>query len=580
MPRKPLEQDAEARERLRAALAPHLALAMVFSLAVNTLFLASPLYMMQLYGRVLNSRSLETLASLSVVLLLALAAMGAADAARGRLLARAAARAERRLAEAAPEGRQADRLRDLGALRAFLSGAGATTLCDAPFTLLFLGLLFLLHPALGLVATLGAAAILAAVLVGRWRSRARERRIAAGEAELRELGGVLDADRGDLAAFGARAGLSGRLTAGVLALGGLRQSVDEGAAAVGAFTRTVRMIAHSAALAAGAVLTLEGQLAPAAMLAAAILAGRALGPMESLLGALRQAAAAREALDRLTRRRPAPTAAAPLRLTGAGAAVEARRATVMIPGDRRPALRGVSAGIAAGEVVAVVGESGAGKSTLARALAGVVPLDGGQARVAGAEPAAMDARDRARLIGWMPQDVELHSGTVAENIAGFREASDAEIGAAVDAAGLRQAIERLPGGVGFQVGAGGRDLTPGLRQRVALARALFGKPALVVLDQPTSQADAEGEVAALNAIRGLKAAGVTVIVISHKPVMAALADRILLMRDGMIEQFEPRERVIGLMRRTIGPESPAGTAPAAPPVAPPVPAQPLKEAAR
>jgi len=570
MPARPPEQDAEARARVRAALAPHLALAMGFSVAVNTLFLASPLYMMQLYGRVLNSRSLETLASLSVVLVLALAAMGAADAARGRLLARAAARAERRLAEAAPAGPQAERLRDLGVLRGFLAGSGATTLCDAPFTLLFLCLLFLLHPLLGLAATLGAVAILAAVLVGRWRARAPERRIAAGEAELRELGAVLDADRGDLAAFGAREGLSARLTGGVQALGALRRSLDESAAALGAFTRTVRMLAHSAALAAGAVLTLDGQLAPAAMLAAAILAGRALGPMESLLGALRQAAAARAALDRLTRRRPAAPAVSPLRLSGAGAALEARRATVMIPGQRRPALRGVSAEIEAGEVIAVAGESGAGKSTLARALAGVAPLDGGQVLVAGAEPAAMDPRDRARLIGWMPQDVVLHPGTVAENIAGFSEAPPEAIRAAADAAGLRAAIERLPGGFGFEVGPGGRDLTPGLRQRVALARALFGAPALVVLDQPTSQADAEGEVAALNAIRALKAAGTTVVVISHKPVMAALADRILLMRDGLIEQFEPRERVIGLMRRTIGPGAPAPVAPAS---------QTLKEAA-
>lgn len=570
MPARPPEQDAEARARLRAALAPHLALAMGFSVAVNTLFLASPLYMMQLYGRVLNSRSLETLASLSVVLVLALAAMGAADAARGRLLARAAARAERRLAEAAPAGPQAERLRDLGVLRGFLAGSGATTLCDAPFTLLFLCLLFLLHPLLGLAATLGAVAILAAVLVGRWRARAPERRIAAGEAELRELGAVLDADRGDLAAFGAREGLSARLTGGVQALGALRRSLDESAAALGAFTRTVRMLAHSAALAAGAVLTLDGQLAPAAMLAAAILAGRALGPMESLLGALRQAAAARAALDRLTRRRPAAPAVSPLRLSGAGAALEARRATVMIPGQRRPALRGVSAEIEAGEVIAVAGESGAGKSTLARALAGVAPLDGGQVLVAGAEPAAMDPRDRARLIGWMPQDVVLHPGTVAENIAGFSDAPPDAIRAAADAAGLRAAIERLPGGFGFEVGPGGRDLTPGLRQRVALARALFGAPALVVLDQPTSQADAEGEVAALNAIRALKAAGTTVVVISHKPVMAALADRILLMRDGLIEQFEPRERVIGLMRRTIGPGAPAPVAPAS---------QTLKEAA-
>ncbi|WP_339948820.1 ATP-binding cassette domain-containing protein [uncultured Albimonas sp.] len=574
MPAKPPEQDVELRGKLRAALAPHLGLAMVFSVAVNTLFLASPLYMMQLYGRVLNSRSLETLASLSVVLVLALAAMGAADAARGRLLARAASRAERRLAQATPEGagRQTERLRDLGVLRGFLSGTGATTLCDAPFTILFLCLLFLLHPLLGLVATLGAVTILAAVMVGRWMAAARERRIAAGEAELRDLGGMLDADRGDLAAFGARPGLSARLTGGVLALGGLRQSVDEGSASVGAFTRTVRMIAHSAALAAGAVLTLDGQLAPAAMLAAAILAGRALGPMESLLGALRQAAAARAALDRLTVRRPAAAPASPVRREAHGAAVDARRAMVVIPGVRRPALRGVSASIAAGEAIAVVGESGSGKSTLARALAGVAPLDGGQVLVAGVEPAAMDPRERASLVGWMPQDVVLHPGSVAENIARFTDASPEEVHAAAEAAGVRAAIERLPGGFGFEVGPGGQALTPGLRQRVALARALFGSPALVILDQPTAHMDAEGEVATLNAIRALKGAGVTTVTISHKPVMAALADRILMMREGAVEHFESRERVIELMRRTIGPAGGPASAPAPAP-------QPAKEAA-
>ena len=319
---------------LRGSIASHLTLAMMFSVLVNILFLASPLYMMQLYGRVLNSRSLETLASLSVVLVLALVAMAAADAARGRLLVRASARVERRLRDVVPGRgyRQGQRIADLAAVRSFLSGSAATTLCDAPFTLLFLGVLYLIDPLLGLVATLGALVILGAVLTTRLVAKGRERRIAEAEGSQRDLSTALDADRGDLALFGGR-GLNNRMNGSLAEVSGLRQTGGETTASLGAFNRFVRMLAHSMTLAVGAILTLDGQLSPAAMLASAILAGRALGPMESLLTALRQAATARTALGRLGEADdPGVEVHAP---EGSSASVQVERAMVLIKSAAR-----------------------------------------------------------------------------------------------------------------------------------------------------------------------------------------------------------------------------------------------------
>ena len=536
---------------LRADIAGHVTFALIFSVLVNTLFLASPLYMMQLYGRVLDSRSLETLASLSLVLVLALVAMAAADAARGRLLVRAASRIERRLLETPlPDSqRHGDRLRDIGVVRGFFSGSAAPTLCDAPFTLLFLGVLFLIHPYLGLVASAGAGVILLAVLATRWLGRARERSIAAGDKALRTLSDTLDGDQGDLAMSGARPNLDARLSALMTDTAQARQINAEQASAVGAFNRMVRMLAHGGALATGAVLTLNGELAPAAMLASAILAGRALGPMETLLGALRQGSAARDAVDRLTKADTMPQA--PVHLPHDGPlGVSVHRATLMIPNAKRPAIRSVSLTIDPGECISVAGASGSGKSSLVRAIAGLTRPTHGQVRVAGVDPAALPADARARVIGWMGQDARLYPGTVAENIARFAEVPPADILKVAEHAGARAAIEDLPQGFATRIGPDGIDLTPGMRQRVALARALFGAPGLVIFDQPTAHADAEGEIATLNALRRLKDSGTTLIVVSHKPVMAAMADRILVMKDGTAAQLADRDEIISTMRRS------------------------------
>lgn len=533
------------------AIRPHLICAFLFTAVVNVLFLSSPLYMMQLYGRVLNSRSLETLVSISIALALALVLMGAADAARGRLLARAAGRVASRLAgpaarQALAEGRGqvGPALDDVEMVRKFLGGGALATLMDTPFTLLFLFVLFLLHPMLGLVASLGAVVILTAIWLSRLAETRRERRIAERSRVIDRVSAALSDDRGEIRALGLAEGLAARLGAEKREVGALQLASGDLGASVGATTRTLRLAAHSAALATGAVLAIDGQLMPSAMLAAAILAGRALGPIEALPGALRHARLARTAMASLERRldRAAP-AEGPAATRTPGATVDVRRLVVVPAGASRAALRSVSFRIRAGEAISVAGPSGAGKSTLLRCLAGADPVRSGEVRIGGVDIG--DAGGGA--VGWMPQDAPVYPGTVRDNIARFGEASEAEVREAAQRAGVIEAIERLPRGFATPLEAG--SVSPALRQAIAFARALLGRPALVLLDQPTSHMDAAGEVAVLNAIRALRAEGVTVMVVSHKPVLATLADRIMLMQDGAIEVFEERERVLGAIRR-------------------------------
>lgn len=548
------------------AIWPHLLFALLLSGAVNALFLASPLYMMQLYGRVLNSRSVETLVSVSIALGLALVLMGAADAARGRLLARAAGRMASRLSApvarmslAEGRGRAAADLGEVETLRKFLGGGAVATLMDAPFTLIFLLILFLLHPLLGLCATLGAVAILLVIGAARLIEARRERRIAALSAASEAFGSTLASDRGEIRGLGLVDGLAARLALDGETIGRLRLASGDATASVGATTRTLRLAAHSGVLAAGAALAIEGALGPSAMLAAAILAGRALGPIEALPAALRTARLARDAAGRLEDRlgrQPGEAAAPALAERGRrsamgearrSATVEARRLVVAEPGSTRAALRSVSFRIEAGEVVSIAGPSGAGKSTLLRCLAGAEPVRSGELRIAGLEFGPVGGPGGGPVVGWLPQDAPIFPGTVHDNIARFGDASEAEVRQAALRAGALPAIERLPRGFATALDPGGAS--PSLRQAIGFARALLPEPELLLLDQPTAHLDAEGEVAAMNAIRALKGARVTILIVSHKPVLATLADRIMLLRDGAIEVFEDREVVLNAIRR-------------------------------
>ena len=545
------------------AIRLHLLLAFLFSALVNVLFLASPLYMMQLYGRVLNSRSIETLVSISIALVLVLILMGAADAARGRLLARAAGRMASRLAPpvarralAEGRGRVVPDLAEVEALRRFLGGGASATLMDAPFTLLFLFVLFLLHPLLGLVASLGAAAILLVIGLSRLVEARRDRRIAEATRNADAVNAALAADRGEIRALGLADGLAAKVAAGHDAAGRLQLAAGDAGASVAATTRTLRLAAHSGALATGAALAIEGSLAPSAMLAAAILAGRALAPIEALPGALRSARRARDAAAGLaTRLAGSDEISISVPRARRPATVEVRRLVVVPAGATRAALRSVSFTIAAGEVISIAGPSGAGKSTLLRCLAGADAIRSGEVRIAGIDIGSAGAEG----VGWLPQDAPLYPGTVRDNIARFGDAPDEAVRAAAERAGALAAIERLPRGFATELDIATTGAS--LRQAIGLARALLLRPALLLLDQPTAHLDASGEVAVLNAIRLLKSEGVTIVLVSHKPVLATLADRIMLMQDGAIEVFEDRDTVLNAIRhRSLRPVEAASEA--------------------
>lgn len=562
---KALRQDAVSRAL--GSTRRHLWAAFVFGGGVNILFLASPLFMMQVYGRVLESGSIETLVFLGIALLLALLAMGGVDAARGRLLARAGTRIERLLTEpvtrgslSAGDGILRRTFEDLDLIRRFFAGGSAMTLMDLPWTLAFFAVLFLLHPILGLVATIGAALILSAVALARLIETRRERGLAEGVVEIERLLGNARTDQGDVRALGLESGLLARFAHERAGIGHARLNLAELSANVGATARFIRMMAHSGALAAGAVLTLNGELAPAAMLAAAILAGRALGPIETLPAAWRQAAATRSAFERTRktlRQTPAagfePGAAGHHGVAAAGtttgAAVAVKTLVAALPGSGRTTIRSLTFRIAAGETIAIAGPSGAGKSSLARLLVGAERPKSGLIRIGGVDLRDWDPQALARTVGWLPQEPCLFPGTIRDNIARFGPADDADVEDALARAGAAELIGRLDRGLATEVGAGGRALPPGLRQMVCLARALLWRPSLVILDQPTSQLDAEGEAAAIGALRRLKASGATVIVISHKPVLAALADKILILEDGKIEIFGPRSSVLDAIRK-------------------------------
>ena len=466
----------DSAARAARAIRPHLLFAFLLSAAVNALFLASPLYMTQPYGRVLNSRSVETLVSVSIALGLALVLMGAADAARGRLLARAAGRMAARLSPPVSRmsltegrGRVAADLGGVETLRKFLGGGAVATLMDTPFTLLFLFILFLLHPMLGLCASLGAVTILSVIGAARLLEGRRELRIAALSGASEAFGATLAADRGEIRGLGRVDGLAARLAIDHAAIGRLRLESGDATASVGATTRTLRLAAHSGVLATGAALAIEGALGPSAMLAAAILAGRALGPIEALPAALRSARLARDAADRLERRLGAaakPLAVLPERARR-GATVEARRLVVAEPGSTRAALRSVGFRIEAGEVVSIAGPSGAGKSTLLRCLAGAEPIRSGELRIAGLDVGS----GAGTVVGWLPQEAPIFPGTVRDNIARFGAASDADVRQAALRAGALSAIERLPRGFATELDPGAQGRARDHPHRLAQAGA-------------------------------------------------------------------------------------------------------------
>lgn len=549
-------QDKELGEALRASRGVFWH-AGGFSLFVNLLMLTGPLYMLQVYDRVLASQSIPTLVALTLLVLVLYGTLGVLEWARSGLFSVAASRFEGALGARAASaamalsladpGRASDRpVRDLRQLRRFIASPVSGALFDAPFSPLFLLVLFMLHPLFGLWAVFGAVVLIGAALVNERasahltkESEDLERASTLRSAEMMRNAEILKAlgmgeavrqrwqrtfDGGDTA-FSKSARILTGFTSG---------------------TKAFRLFLQSAILGIGAWLAIKGEATPGAMIAASILMGRAIAPLEQLVGQWRTVAAAREswsALKQALSRAPAPLPQMPL--PPIRGEVRAENVFAGPPGSKTAVLKGLTFQLSPGDVLGVLGPSAAGKSSLARVLTGTWPVASGHVRLDGADITTLPSETLGPQIGYLPQQADLLSGTVRDNIGRFRDdASPEAIITAAQAAGCHEMILRLPSGYDTDIGLGGAYLSAGQRQRIGLARALFGNPNLIILDEPNSNLDGPGEQALQSAIAAAKARGATVIIIAHRPNAIVHCTKLMVIDDGKIREFGPADEVL------------------------------------
>lgn len=529
----------------------------LFSTVVNVLALTSPLFLIQVYDRVLPSSSIETLVYLTIIAFLAFAFLGLLDVIRSIYAVRMAAKLDSELGAAAfanvvaATGREPgdiQPLRDLATVRGFVASRGTPVLFDLPFSPVFAALLYLLHPLLFLMTTIGAIVILLLVFLNQYMNKK-----ASQFAQERITSANLTAQMFSRNAETVRAmGMTnnvgevwGRQFAAATAAADGSLVVN---AIFGGISRSIRMILQMAILAVGATLVLKGQMTAGMIFASSILSGRALQPLDQLVGIWKQAMDARSAWSRFEKVIEAGSVdSRKLLLPNPAGDIAVRDLLYVSPdagADPEPILKRLNFTIAAGESVAVVGPSRAGKSTLARLLTGAVAPTAGSITIDGADLRTWDAAQLGGLIGYLSQDVQLLPGTIAANISRFEpDAADEAVVAAARAAHANDLILSQAKGYQTPIGPGSNNLSGGERQRIGLARAFYGSPRLLVLDEPNANLDSEGEAALGRALRDAKARGVTVIIVTHRISIATTCDRILVMKNGRIDDFGPTDEV-------------------------------------
>jgi len=536
-----------------------------FSLVMNLLMLAMPLYMMQVFDRVLTGQNLDTLAVLTLLAVVAILLLTSLEVLRGRILTRTMQWLDRvlggqtieRLIEARLTGRSeaAEPLRDLGAVRSFLGGAGIFPLFDAPWVPVYLVAVYLLNPWLGLVATVGATVLFGLAIANEIALRAplgrasllNQRNLHAIESAVRNAE-VVDA-------MGMLPGILARWQVGNDAAQVQQELASDRAGLLIAITKGARLLVQVATYGFGALLVVRQELTGGAMIGGSIIMARALAPIEQAMGTWKQLVSARDSWRRLDRFFDLPRLRiSDMTLPSPDGHLSVEQLLFGFPGATEATVRGISFALAAGESLAIVGPSAAGKTSLVRLIVGTLRPSAGHVRLDGADVFQWRRDAFGRHVGYLPQDVELFAGTVRENIARFSEATDEAVIAAAQMAGCHEMILRLPLGYDTQIGDGGALLSGGQRQRIGLARAVIGRPRLVVLDEPNANLDGEGEAALMQALIALKRDKVTVVVVSHRPSLVAHVDKMLVLRAGALELFGPREPVLERLSR------PAGTA--------------------
>lgn len=533
----------------------------IFSAIINLLLLVPALYMLQVYDRVLASRNETTLLMLTLIVLGAYLFMSALEFVRSFVLIRVGAQLDmtmnKRIYTAAFEqnlkragGNAGQALQDLTAIRQFLTGQGLFAFFDAPWFPIYLAVIFLFSPLLGLFALTGTVVLVVLAFVNEAVSKKplEEANAMAVASSNLATNNLRNAEV--IAAMGMLPNLISRWFKLHSRFLQLQAEASEKTGTIGAITKFVRMSLQSLILGLGALLALEGRITPGMMIVAAILMGRALSPVEQLIGIWKSWSSTRSAYQRLNELLEAnPAREAGMSLPKPLGRVSVEAVTAAPPGSTVAVLKNLSFAIDPGDVLGIIGPSGAGKSTLARLLVGIWPAAMGEVRLDGADVYNWNKDELGPHIGYLPQDIELFAGTVSENIARFGEIDSEKVILAAKRAGVHDMILQFPKGYDTLLGDGGAGLSGGQKQRLGLARAMYGDPSLIVLDEPNSNLDEMGEQALIAAINDLHSRGKTIVIISHRSSVLRATNKLLLLRDGKAQLFGPSDEVLARLAK-------------------------------
>ena len=529
----------------------------VFSAAVNILMLTPIIYMLTVYDRVVSSGSLSTLTMLTLLMVGLLLAVGGFEWVRSMILISASNRLEamlrKRISDATFKrallsggmNASAQPVADLTALRQFLTGNGLFAFFDAPWFPVYIGVMFMFHPWFGVAGILSGImmVIFAYTTETSTKTLLNEANTGANRVSNQFQGSLRNAEV--VAAMGMSEDVRRRQDQLYSEVLDKQTEASRKAGLLTGISKSFRMIVQSLLLGLGAYLALNQQISPGMMIAGSLLLGRALAPIDMLVSTWKGFTLARSQyarLDEMLAQIPAEPDTMSLPAPSGQLSVE--QVSVVPPGSKSIVVRGVSFTLEAGESVGIVGPSASGKSTLARALLGIWPTYGGEVRLDGANIAKWDREELGPHIGYLPQDIELFDGSIADNISRFRDADPEDIVSAAQLAGVHDMILRLPDGYNTVIGGAGGMLSGGQRQRIGLARAVFGKPKFMVLDEPNSNLDDQGEKELVEALRRIKAEGCTIVVITHRTMVLQCVDKILVMKDGAAVSFGPKDQVL------------------------------------
>jgi len=529
----------------------------IFSLFVNALMLVPTFYMLQVYGRVVTSGSISTLVMLTIIMTILVVTMGSLEWIRSRIMVRVSTKLDvllsrdvyrasfKRALESGGMDASAQPLNDLTGLRQFITGNGLFAFFDAPWLPIYIAVMFMFHPWYGWVA-IGSAIVLLILAYLNEKGTSK----ALGEANKENIAATLQTTKNlrnaeVIESMGMLSTLIQRWSHRQRKVLVLQSYASDKGGVISSVSKTFRMLIQSLILGLGAYLAVNHEISPGLVIAGSVLLGRALAPIDLIIGSWKGFIAARSQYERLNgimdKLKSEPER---MSLPAPHGHVLVDNLIIGAPGSKTPILRGISFGVPAGSVVGIIGPSASGKSTLARALMGVWVPQHGTVRLDGADISNWDKEELGPHLGYLPQDIELFEGSISENIARFAEVDAEKVVKAAKTAGVHEMILLLPEGYDTVIGSEGVNLSGGQRQRVGLARAIYGTPRLILLDEPNSNLDEVGERALASAIQELKQTGSTIFVITHRTTILSQLDRILVMNAGGVSMYGPRDQVM------------------------------------